>query len=152
MAMLVGCSGKSEEDIGCAGYCYRVVACAGSWASESRGELNCTWKYGDAEAHDSCMMSCERNEAELEMGSTAEHRECLECVVEEVGLECADLREASERCPCEFEYRQLGTRATPRFEPMVCDSGDVYVFAADNESGALFRERCLERPEVQFCD
>jgi hypothetical protein len=149
-ALLLACSKETEDDDGCAAFCDYIVACTPGWVEGQSGETSCAWKFGEEEAHDRCLTSCDL--ATHEEGQTdEERRQCLECVVDAVGSSCLTRVEASEDCPCIFNNINYAVEAPPNIEPLTCDSGDVYPFTVDNETGEFVRERCLDG-DRRYCD
>lgn len=153
-----GCSGpKSTEndppgENGCSEYCDYIIACTPGWA-QATGEEDCSWKYGEEEAHEMCVFLCHPDRNGYEDVSDAEMKECLECVVEKAGDACPTPFEVSSLCPvCTFDSSDYATEATPAIEPLICASGDVFHFSGNAEDGQFRRDQCLEQDKEAYCN
>src|SRR5690606_5921158 len=96
-----------------------------------------------------CASLCGPSHIGIEDVSDQEMKECLQCVVTAAGDSCPTL-EISHDCPCIFDTVNYAEEAVPSIEPLTCDSGDVYPYAVNVESGEYARERCLDG-ERNYC-
>lgn len=150
---LTACSGRKVTDEvtttheACEVFCDLMIECGPSWAHEYRNRENCSWKFGEDAAYETCMMSCEQEE--VEMYDEEDEMDCILCMVDEIGSTCRSGADALDACPCLFENESYGGTLAPAIEPLTCNGGDEYVFS-DNEIGPYLRELCLEG-NIVYC-